>query len=74
MSNPLIITQMKNIDFFVEEQMQEINIKTDNNFRAQGRNTAPAIALAAIQATSNGENPYLLILSSDHFIQKQSGI
>ena len=69
LSNPLIITNEK-YRFLVEEQMKEINIKKPTIIlEPQGRNTAPAIALAAIQATSNGENPYLLILSSDHFIQ-----
>ncbi|QDO83501.1 mannose-1-phosphate guanylyltransferase/mannose-6-phosphate isomerase [Shewanella psychropiezotolerans] len=37
-----------------------------------GRNTAPAIALAAIQALKNsdlGEDPILLVLAADHLIQ-----
>lgn len=33
-----------------------------------GRNTAPAIALAALQAISKGEDPVLLILAADHLI------
>ena len=69
LSNPLIITNEK-YRFLVEEQMKEININDPTIIlEPQGRNTAPAIALAALQATSGGENPYLLILSSDHFIQ-----
>lgn len=37
-----------------------------------GRNTAPAIALAALQAVSNaaeGEEPILLVLAADHIIE-----
>jgi mannose-1-phosphate guanylyltransferase len=33
-----------------------------------GRNTAPAIALAALHASLNGEDPFLLVLASDHLI------
>ncbi|MFW8695943.1 sugar phosphate nucleotidyltransferase, partial [Mesorhizobium japonicum] len=32
------------------------------------RNTAPAIATAALQAMENGEDPVLLVLPSDHVI------
>ena len=34
-----------------------------------GRNTAPAIALAAIKAYEKGKDPLLLILSADHEIK-----
>lgn len=34
-----------------------------------GRNTAPAIAVAAIAAQQNGEDPVLLVLPADHVIQ-----
>ena len=33
-----------------------------------GRNTAPAIAVAALQAMANGDDPLLLVLPSDHVI------
>ncbi len=33
-----------------------------------GRNTAPAIALAALKAVSDGEDPLLLVLAADHHI------
>jgi len=39
-----------------------------------GRNTAPAIALAAIQAINNaneGEEPILLVLAADHIIENE---
>jgi mannose-1-phosphate guanylyltransferase len=34
-----------------------------------GRNTAPAIALAALHATKNGNDPLLLVLAADHIIK-----
>ena len=34
----------------------------------QGRNTAPAIALAALHALSRGNDPLLLVLAADHLI------
>ncbi|MCR4268273.1 mannose-1-phosphate guanylyltransferase/mannose-6-phosphate isomerase [Nitratireductor sp. ZSWI3] len=33
-----------------------------------GRNTAPAITLAALSATHNGEDPLLLVMPADHLI------
>jgi len=37
-----------------------------------GRNTAPAIALAALEAMADGSDPLLLILPSDHVIADQA--
>lgn len=34
-----------------------------------GRNTAPAIALAALQAQQEGDDPVLLVLAADHLIK-----
>ncbi|MGH8033084.1 MAG: mannose-1-phosphate guanylyltransferase/mannose-6-phosphate isomerase [Luteimonas sp.] len=34
-----------------------------------GRNTAPAIAAAALQSMANGEDPLLLVLPSDHVVR-----
>lgn len=37
-----------------------------------GRNTAPAVALAALKATGQGEDPILLVLAADHVILSES--
>jgi mannose-1-phosphate guanylyltransferase/mannose-6-phosphate isomerase len=37
-----------------------------------GRNTAPAIALAALKATNQGEDPILLVLAADHVIENEA--
>ncbi len=56
--------------FIVAEQMREINIKPFSILLEPfGRNTAPAIALAAMKALESQLNPILLILSSDHEIK-----
>ena len=56
--------------FLVAEQMRQINIdNSDILLEPVGRNTAPAIALAALHATANGEDPTLLVLAADHLIQ-----
>jgi len=34
-----------------------------------GRNTAPAVAVAALQATAQGNDPLLLVLAADHVIR-----
>jgi len=56
--------------FIVAEQMREINID-DSIILLEpfGRNTAPAITLAALKSIEFQENPTLLVLSSDHEIK-----
>lgn len=56
--------------FIVAEQLDEIGqLGGDIILEPQGRNTAPAIALAAINALENGDDPYLLVLAADHVIR-----
>lgn len=38
-----------------------------------GRNTAPALTLAALSATANGEDPVLLVMPADHLIGNEQG-
>lgn len=60
--------------FLVAEQLRAID-KLANNIILEpvGRNTAPAIALAAFCALQNadGEDPLLLILAADHVIRDE---
>ena len=56
--------------FIVAEQFREL--KTDPQaiiLEPIGRNTAPAIAVAALQAISSGKDPLLLVLAADHLIE-----
>ncbi len=57
--------------FIVAEQMRELNIEEFIILLEPfGRNTAPAITLAALKSLELEEDPTLLVLSSDHEIKK----
>jgi mannose-1-phosphate guanylyltransferase len=55
--------------FFVAEQLREIDKLGSIILEPVGRNTAPAIALAAL---SSPEDPLLLVLAADHVIQDEA--
>jgi mannose-1-phosphate guanylyltransferase/mannose-6-phosphate isomerase len=55
--------------FLVAEQLRQEDIQHGGILlEPMGRNTAPAIALAALHASLNGEDPILLVLAADHLI------
>lgn len=55
--------------FLVAEQLRNVSEPVDILLEPCGRNTAPAIALAALNAMSKGEGgEVLLVLPSDHYI------
>ena len=56
--------------FFVAEQLREIDKLGSIILEPVGRNTAPAIALAAL-SLHEGEDPLLLVLAADHVIQDE---
>lgn len=59
--------------FMVAEQLRQSSVNGATILLEPfGRNTAPAIALAALNATRNGEDPILLTLASDHFISDEA--
>ena len=67
--NPIVICNEQH-RFIVAEQMREIGIKPKSIvLEPCGKNTAPAIAMAAILASKEERESILLILSSDHEIQ-----
>lgn len=56
--------------FLAAEQLRQIGLEQANILlEPMGRNTAPAIALAALQAIEEGQDPLLLVLAADHLIQ-----
>lgn len=56
--------------FLVNQQLKEIGHENVTILlEPVGRNTAPAIAVAALDALSKGEDPLLLVLAADHFIE-----
>ena len=59
--------------FLVAEQAREINVTLNSIILEPiGRNTAPAIALAAIKVLNDFENPILIVLAVDHKIENKS--
>lgn len=69
---PPIIVCNEEHRFLVAEQCREMNV-TDQRIilEPQGRNSAPAIALAAWSAISQDENAILLVLPSDHLVSDE---
>jgi mannose-1-phosphate guanylyltransferase len=66
--DPLVICNEEH-RFLVAEQLRQINQLSHNILLEPiGRNTAPAIALAALSAVANGDDPVLLVLAADHVI------
>tara|TARA_B100000989_G_C19512644_1_gene459922 strand:+ start:356 stop:1804 length:1449 start_codon:yes stop_codon:yes gene_type:complete len=72
LDNPILICNEEH-RFITAEQTRELKVIPKSILlEPEGKGTAPAAALAAIKATEKGENPYLLILSSDHIIENES--
>lgn len=58
--------------FIVAEQMRKEGLKHSGILlEPVGRNTAPAVALAALKARMSGDDPILLVLAADHEIQDE---
>jgi mannose-1-phosphate guanylyltransferase len=72
-TDPIIITN-ENHRFLVAEQLRQMGRSASILLEPVGRNTAPAIALAAFQALGDSKNnpdeaPVLLVLAADHVIK-----
>ena len=67
-TDPLVICNEEH-RFMVAEQLRQANINNNGILlEPAGRNTAPAIALAAFKALADGNDPLLLVLAADHII------
>lgn len=56
--------------FLAAEQLRQLGLEqTEILLEPVGRNTAPAIALAALRACEQADDPILLVLAADHLIQ-----
>ncbi|ESE41261.1 mannose-1-phosphate guanylyltransferase [Shewanella decolorationis S12] len=56
--------------FIAAEQVRQLGVKHNGILlEPVGRNTAPAIALAAFKAVEAGQDPLLLVLAADHVIE-----
>ena len=69
LTDPIIVCNADH-RFLVAEQCQQIDIKNPTILLEPiGRNTAPAIAAAALQSIKDSNDAVLLVLSADHVIQ-----
>ena len=68
-TNPIIICNEEH-RFIVGDQMKKINTAPLSIIlEPEGRNTAPAITIAALKALEHFDDPILLILSADHQVE-----
>lgn len=69
---PLIVSNDEH-RFLASEQLREINVN-DASYLLEpvGRNTAPALTLAALAASESGEDPILVVTPSDQTILNES--
>ncbi|EAX8189488.1 mannose-1-phosphate guanyltransferase [Salmonella enterica subsp. enterica serovar Cerro] len=73
-ASPIVICNEKH-RFIVADQLLQMNQLTNNIIlEPVGRNTAPAVALAALVAKNNSskEDPLLLILAADHVFTNEN--
>ena len=69
LKDPIIVCNADH-RFLVAEQCQQIGVKNPIILlEPVGRNTAPAIAAAALQSLKTSDDAVLLVLSADHVIQ-----
>jgi mannose-1-phosphate guanylyltransferase/mannose-6-phosphate isomerase len=68
LADPIIVCNADH-RFLVAEQCQQIDIQNPTILlEPVGRNTAPAIAVAALQSLKDFNSPMLLVLSADHVV------
>ena len=71
-ASPLLVCNEEH-RFIVGEQIREINVKPHSILLEPcARNTAPAIAVAALKALEDGDDPILLVLAADHKIMDKN--
>jgi mannose-1-phosphate guanylyltransferase/mannose-6-phosphate isomerase len=69
---PPILVCNEDHRFIVAEQMRQIDVDPSAILlEPVGRNTAPAVTVAALQATARGDDPLLLVLAADHVIRQE---
>lgn len=70
---PPIVVANQEHRFMAAEQLRECQVQPQALIlEPVGRNTAPAIAIAALQALANGDDALLLVLPSDHVVRNEA--
>ncbi|MBD8574894.1 mannose-1-phosphate guanylyltransferase/mannose-6-phosphate isomerase [Pseudomonas syringae] len=74
MQAPIVVCN-KDHRFIVNEQLSALKLDTQAIIMEPfGRNTAPAVALAAMTQVNQGNDPLLLVLPADHVIDDQKAL
>lgn len=61
--------------FMVAEQLRQVGCPASTIIlEPVGRNTAPAVAVAALRAMAEGDDPLLLVLPADHVIERPEAL
>lgn len=60
--------------FMVAEQLRQVSCPSTIILEPEGKNTAPALAVAALQALHDNEDPLLLVLPADHVISDSAAL
>lgn len=67
---PTLVVTNEEHRFLALEQLRELNaIQASLLLEPVGRNTAPALTLAALQAVENGDDPILVVTPADQTVQ-----
>ncbi|MDR1661673.1 MAG: mannose-1-phosphate guanylyltransferase/mannose-6-phosphate isomerase, partial [Azoarcus sp.] len=64
----LLVVSNEEYRFITAEQLRQIGAKGAIVLEPVGRNTAPALTLAALLAIRDGDDPVLLVMPADHVI------
>ena len=73
-SSPIIVCNEEH-RFLVAEQVRQLGLTSPTNIlEPEGKNTAPAIALAAIAASASDSEVNLLVLPADHYVGKPTAL
>jgi mannose-1-phosphate guanylyltransferase/mannose-6-phosphate isomerase len=68
-SDTCLIVSNESHRFSVAEQINDIGMRSKIILEPEGRNTAPAVALAALHALKDDKNAVLLVMAADHVIK-----
>ena len=67
-NEPTMVICNEEYRFVIAEQLRTINNSSSILLEPEGRNTAPALTLAALAAMQNNTDPILLVMPADHMI------
>lgn len=67
LAQPMVVCN-EEYRFVIAEQLRLLHLSSTVVLEPCGRNTAPALTLAALSAIKNGSDPVLLVMPADHVI------